>query len=523
MSNKPTVCNGSFNINRTQASGGFANSLTAIAEFKALYFAFGSIYVKGRFSKGGTATRVSARIEISGGGASFSQDRGQTDVDFDFEVVTSTVFPTGSNYTLTISCITYVSDGSFSTSTTCTTVYEVVFPSTNTVAIGVTAPTGGNKRIYLLSNSLENGAIQCFKNTSTSNDEIYITTNNGTNIDNQNFPIQLRRNAGIVLGRISNNMYILSYYHGTLSNAVYPFTIYYAWYGVSKGSQGTNVTTIVRNSYESGASGIFVSNGNMGGDPAPNIAKVLYVDYLDWNGSSRPTLSAVEGATFNFSGFSNASGTLNAIATSPTVLMDITRSTGGIVPISERNKSIRLPDPTTNSFLTILGYTAGSTSTTYRINVYANGNLGDSLATGFTLKPNPENVCGVFLVSNGSKWYIMGTFAGTNTIFDTSLEYGRTQQTGTMCLITTGNGCRIRDDTQLSSDNTSSVYFCKKSYSTNEYLVVNAPYVNNVGSSTNKRFYRNPTTDLSAYMYIVTRLSSTNFLTLPITMYPSEY
>lgn len=520
MSYKPTVIDGSFNINRTQASGGFANSLTAIAEFKTLYFLFSSIYVKGRFSKGGTATRVSARIEVSGGGGYYVQDRGQTDVDFDFEVVASS-FPTSGTYTLTINCITYVSDGGFNASTTCTTTYEVVFPSTNSVILCTTAPTGGNKRVYVVSTSLENGSIQFFKNTLTNTDEIYIAPNNNANIDNRNFLIQLRRSAGIVLGRASNNFYILSYYHGLLSNAVYPFTVYYAWYGTSKGSQGSNVTTIIRNSYESGASGIFVSNGNMGGDPAPNIAKTLFVDYLDWNGSSRPTLSAVEGATFNFSGFSNASGTLNAIATSPTVLMDITRNTGGIVPLTERNKSIRLPDPSTNSLLAIVGYSTATTNTSYRINVYANGNLGDSLASGFTLKPNPENACGVLLVSNGSKWYIMGTFNGSSTIFDSAQEY-RTQQTGTICLITTGNGCRTQDNTQLTSDNTSALYFCKKSYGTNEYLVVNAPN-NQVGSSTNKRFYRNATTDLSAYLYIVSRLSSTNIQTLPVTMYPSEY
>lgn len=519
MSYKPTVVDGSFNINRDSGQGGFANSLTAITELKIVTVSNSSIYAKSRHSKGGTATRVSGRIEFYSGATWLgTYDSTTRDVDFDFEA--SQGFPPTSNYNLIVYVTTYVSDGSFNTNKQISTVYEVIFPSTNSVILCNTAPSGGNKRVYLLSNSLENGSIQFFKNT-TVNDEVYIAPIGGTNIDNRNFLIQLRRSAGIVLGRASNNTYILSYYHGMLSDAVYPFTIYYAWYGVSKGSRGSDVTTIVRNSYESGASGIYVSNGNMGGDPAPGVGKVLYVDYLDWNGSSRTTLSAVEGATFNFSGFSNASGTLNAIATNPTVLMDITRSTGSIIPLSERTKNIRLPDPSTNSLLAIVGYSTATTNTSHRINVYANGNLGDPLGTGFTLKPNPENACGVLLVSNGSKWYIMGTFAGLSTVFDAYQEY-RTEQTSTICLITTGNGCRIRDSNQLDSDNTSALYFCKKSYGTNDYLVVNAPY-NQVGSSTNKRFYRNPTTDLSAYLYIVSRLSSTNIQTLPVTMYPSEY
>jgi hypothetical protein len=174
-----------------------------------------------------------------------------------------------------------------------------------------------------------------------------------------------------------------------------------------------------------------------------------------------------------------------------------------------------LPSPSLARPLIICAYTTG-TSTSNRLFINGNGNVdGQTIA----IQPNSGPCCGLFLISNGSAWYIVGLFLGSTTSFE-SLSENRNQQTSTLFATSTTDGCRTPDTLTYTSGD-AGLFWVKYTGSQNLPLVVNSPNYKTVNNNFN-RFFRNGDFQNAGYCYIVHNRGGSYF-TLPITMYPSEY
>ncbi len=72
--------------------------------------------------------------------------------------------------------------------------------------------------------------------------------------------------------------------------------ITFAWYGPTYNVSGANVTTIVQNSFNSGATSIGANNSTFG-DPTPGTYKFLFVDYVPPGGTTSNRSQTGEGGT----------------------------------------------------------------------------------------------------------------------------------------------------------------------------------------------------------------------------------
>lgn len=515
MSRKPYVYAGGFSdpFVSTNGQGGtpgfraYANATIFWGRFSASNQIQFSIY----YNKGtdvGTVDFTQRSWLIRVNGVQVAGDNSSSD----FLDIFATV-PTSGNYSVECVMTTSVRNGAGATaSTTASTYFDVNHPSSSSTVniINQFLPAGGNYlRVLRLDPNVPDGTMMFFKNMSGV-DRVAISSHNAKNIDGRNFFIQLASNRGIGLYVASSgNFFITSFYDNALPNYTTPYGITAATYGAD--TRLNNVVDIIRNNYYAGNSGIFVNNSNMGGDPASGTGKTLTVTY-NVNGLSSTTADTPENTTFVY-----ASEFVTAIPQrSPTKGIYLVNVTGGIGVV----KIFDLPNPNTSSILMVVGYITNTTAGG-RINIRAQGFLGDPLTDGFVIPLTSGAACGVLLVSNGSKWYIVGTFAGANTAYDASSEF-RTQQTGSALILqTTGDGCRTPDSTTNLQSGDASYHFCKYGYNQTIPLVINSPNYNTVNSNY-KRFYRTGTNDYTCYNYVVYNDAGT-YRTIPFTMYPSEY
>jgi hypothetical protein len=301
----------------------------------------------------------------------------------------------------------------------------------------------------------------------------------------------------------------MSFYDNTLGQVAAPFTITKAQYG-STSTSGSNVTTTVRNAYESGASSIGVNNGTFG-DPQPGVAKRLWVEYTSKLGNQ--TLNYAEGSTFNFSDMGTMTNAIDTTATSTVAVMDIT----------SRNKSVSLSrNATAGSIFVAIGYTT-STSTINKITVYQSPGLQQG-GIGSCLGPISGPACAMIFVSTGSFWALVGTFAGTSTVYANATVSGLPEPSSVIVSLTSTEDTIALQGFGL-NDGDSRIYFFK---TTNiQYAngaVIYAATGDRVVNESYGYFYRSGNTPNSSYIALCTKLAGwSRSRVLPVAMYPSEY
>lgn len=89
--------------------------------------------------------------------------------------------------------------------------------------------------------------------------------------------------------------------------------IVFAWYGTIYKGIGTNVTSILQNIMNSGATQLTISDGTMGGDPTPGVAKRIWVDFVPSYGGTAKQFVGNQNASLRFSDLTDS------LATVPTV------------------------------------------------------------------------------------------------------------------------------------------------------------------------------------------------------------
>lgn len=184
------------------------------------------------------------------------------------------------------------------------------------------------------------------------------------------------------------------------------------------------------------------------------------------------------------------------------------------VNITSGSKVVNLPSALSGKILVVSAYTTG-TSTTNTLTL--RGTLVEG--TGVSIAPASKPACGILLVSDGTYWYIVGTFAGNNTTFQ-SLSESRTQQTAIIFLTSTTDGCSTLTSPGFTTD-AAGLYWCKYASTQTTPLVVNSSNYYSVNTNYN-RFYRDSNNNRTGYCYIIQNRGGTHF-TLPVAMYPSEY
>lgn len=207
--------------------------------------------------------------------------------------------------------------------------------------------------------------------------------------------------------------------------------------------------------------------------------------------------------------------------TTPIVLADIT--SGG--------KALDLPDPATfgSRYLCICGYTTGtSTSNILTVNHKDYFEIPDSIrsATAYPILAGPS--IGLFLVSDGTKWYLMGLFRGSDTVFDIDgTAYTALTRTIGLANASPTNGCST-GISPLSDSGVFQMWKIKTTIYNEGATVQNTP--NNAVNSNYRRWYHKRSDgaggwlpNYSAYVFVHTKVGSGGTPTIfPVALYPSE-
>jgi hypothetical protein len=192
--------------------------------------------------------------------------------------------------------------------------------------------------------------------------------------------------------------------------------------------------------------------------------------------------------------------------------------------ITSESKVVDLPNPATfeSSYLCLIGYTTGTSVVTNRIYVnhkeYFERFPGES--TYFTPSSGPS--VGVLLVSDQTKWYLMGTYTGVSTWFDTAV--GPYSALTSVIGLSTNDGQDSVTPGITPEDDSGVLQLWKTKLirwangavvgGSGTALVVNGNY---------RRFYRNDNVDYSAYLFVTVKVGSSGTpTTFPIANYPND-
>jgi hypothetical protein len=217
------------------------------------------------------------------------------------------------------------------------------------------------------------------------------------------------------------------------------------------------------------------------------------------------------GSYFNGTALTTGSATGGTTATSPIVLADITSG----------NKTVALPNPATfaSSYLCICAYTTG-TSTTNNLIIVTNGYSRETASASYSFATASGPSLGLFLVSDGTKWNIMGIYRGTNTTFDQTTSV----YTSLPCVAGIAN---LAPDaitptvTPLANSGAFHIWKTRTISWGNGAVIGNGTnYVVNSGFN---RFYHNTDIDYSAFLFVNTKVGSGGTPTIfPVAKYPSD-
>ena len=217
------------------------------------------------------------------------------------------------------------------------------------------------------------------------------------------------------------------------------------------------------------------------------------------------------GSYFNGSAVAGNTDTGGTTATSPIVLANITSG----------NKSVSLPNPATfaSSYLCICAYTTGSSTTNNLIivtNTYARETSSSSYR--YTTASGPS--IGLFLVSDRTKWNIVGIYRGTDTFFDTTTSV----YTSLPCVAGIANAAPDAITPTVTPVTDSGAFHIWKTRTItwgNGAVIGNG--TNYVVNSRFNRFYYNKDIDYSAFLFVNTKVGSSGTPTIfPVAKYPSE-
>lgn len=211
----------------------------------------------------------------------------------------------------------------------------------------------------------------------------------------------------------------------------------------------------------------------------------------------------------------NGTATGGTTPTSPIVLANITSG----------NKTVALPNPATfaSSYLCICAYTTG-TSTTNSLVITTGGASGyaretDSSSYSWTTASGPS--IGLFLVSDGSKWNIVGIYRGTNTTYD-SYSVAYPALTSTIGLSSGDRSVDVRPSIAPVADSgVFQIWKTKDIYWTNG-AVIGVPSPSLAVNSNYFRWYRNDNIDYSAYIVLNTKVGTGADTIFPLAQYPSD-
>lgn len=208
----------------------------------------------------------------------------------------------------------------------------------------------------------------------------------------------------------------------------------------------------------------------------------------------------------------NGTATGGTTPTSPIVLADITSGT----------KTVALPNPATfaSSYLCICAYTTG-TSTTNSLVIATNGYARETASSSYSWTTAAGPSIGLFLVSDGSKWNIMGIYRGTNTTFD-SYSVAYQALTSTIGLSSGDRSVDVRPSiAPVAGSGVFQIWKTKDVYWTNG-AVVGVPSPSLAVNSNYFRWYRNDNIDYSAYIVLNTKVGAGADTIFPLAQYPSD-
>lgn len=212
-------------------------------------------------------------------------------------------------------------------------------------------------------------------------------------------------------------------------------------------------------------------------------------------------------------------------------------ATGGTTPtspivlanITSGSKTVALPNPATfaSSYLCICAYTTG-TSTTNSLVIVTNGYARETSSNSYSWTTAAGPAIGLFLVSDGTKWNIIGIHRGGTTVYDADATT-YTGLTSTLGLAnaspTNGAAAGI---TPLTDNGVFQIWKIKTTTYAEGATVQNNP--NNAVNSTYRRWYHkraegDTTTPInySAFVFVNTKVGSSGTPTIfPVAHYPSD-
>lgn len=203
-------------------------------------------------------------------------------------------------------------------------------------------------------------------------------------------------------------------------------------------------------------------------------------------------------------------------------------ATGGTAPtrsvvlanITSGDKTVALPDPTTLGQLMICGYTTGTTAVTTRLVIVTNGHSRETGSSSYSFQSQSGVAVGVFLVSDGSKWNILGLFRGTNVTYDAGTGTG-TSVTSPLCLGNTGVDTMTPGVVPGTDEAAFHIFKTRTITWANGYVIGNSP--NRAVNANFRRFFRNNDVEFSACLFVNAVLGAGGVRTVfPIAQYPAE-
>lgn len=207
------------------------------------------------------------------------------------------------------------------------------------------------------------------------------------------------------------------------------------------------------------------------------------------------------------------SSTGGTTATSPVVLANITSG----------NKSVGLPNPATASFsqLCICGYSTGTPNLTNSLVIITNGHARETTSSSYSFAPAFGIAVGLYLVSDGTKWNIVGIFRGNQITYDNLLS----ERTPLFSPIAISSSI-FTDTVELGKDidvaDTARFHIWK----TKEITYTNGACVStpgaNVVNTNYQRLFRNTGADYTSLMVVNAKIGTGTLTAFPIAQYPSD-
>ena len=188
--------------------------------------------------------------------------------------------------------------------------------------------------------------------------------------------------------------------------------------------------------------------------------------------------------------------------------------------ITSGNKLVALPNPANFGHLFISGYSTTTSAPTGRLYIITGGHARETAASAYWFTAASGVAVGVFLVSDGSKWNIMGIHRGTNTVYD-AIAGGYTSATSALCLSVATTNDGITPGVTPGNDEAVFHVWKTKTIQYNNGAIVGMN-TNNAVNSNFRRFYRSDNVDYSAYLFVNARIGSGTVTAFPIAQYPSE-